>query len=577
MLGTMAIALAVLSTSSFGGTMSFYNDTESVPDNVFTAGLVDFVLTDTPFASVGSTTDWAVDVTPHELSNPFYYYASSTDFVGNDELCNALTVTATLDGQTMYSGLLSGLLTATTTVIDRWTFDFDNFENYPGQSCKFFVEYNSWQTRHGMDQGGYSDTERVMYTITVPSLLLGKVYFTDPECDEQTASSTGCNDTQTWVELYNRTDVDIDTAGWSLCSSGSCFTISDSQYIDTTIIKAGEYGIVAADPAIHTQISLPWGVTPLITDNVWFDPDLDSAGDVLQLLDRNSLVIDQLNWGVSTSTWNNYSTDFWADDSLMATTGHALARLPVGFDSNQPDDWTLLGVPTLTIDAITPSVLQVGEEVTIDYTAVNTNGLSADLRVDLYLFEVDDTLHVIELDVQNTGSYSFVMPDGLDGPIRIKPVVTSPENLLLNARAVSAYLPVASTTASASATTSNVSVITIAATDATTTASVASTTDFIVTPVAGTTTVISLATTTTTTTASSTDLAQAEEVLPLEADLSSSSPAIIEVQQNVPPEEPSTSSSTPEIIVEVVVEEVEEAEPEPEVESSAGTSTAEVI
>jgi len=83
-------------SSSIGGTTSFYNDDETAHDNVFTAGLVDFVLTDTPFASAASTTDWTVDVTPHEASNPFYYYASSTDLMGNSELCNALTVTATL-------------------------------------------------------------------------------------------------------------------------------------------------------------------------------------------------------------------------------------------------------------------------------------------------------------------------------------------------------------------------------------------------------------------------------------------------------------------------------------------------
>jgi len=435
LIGMFVLLLAIVS-SSIGGTASFYNDDEIAPDNVFTAGLVDFVLTDTPFASAASTTDWTVDVTPHEASNPFYYYASSTDLMGNSELCNALTVAATLDGQVMFDGLLRDMVTGTTTVISAWTFDFNDFESYVGQSCSFYVEYNSWQTRHGIDQGGYSDTERVMYSITVPSLLLGKVYFADVACTADVASTTNCNDTQTWVELYNRTDTDIDTAGWSLCSANSCFQIMDSQYIDTTIIKAGEFGIVAADPDIHTQISLPWGVTPLITDGVWFAADLDPAGGMLQLRDSDNLLIDQLNWGVSSTTWTNYTSLLWTDNSLIATSTHALGRWPVDSDSNQPADWMLLGVPTLTIDAIEPAVLTVGEEVVITYTAVNTNGLSEDLRLDWYLFEEDDTLHVIELDVENTGEYSFVVPDSLDGPIRIKPVATSPENILLNARAL---------------------------------------------------------------------------------------------------------------------------------------------
>lgn len=553
MIGTLVLLFALVSVGSYGQTISFYNDIEQSADNVFTAGLVDFVLTDTPFASVASTTDWEVDVLPHELSNPFYYYASSTDFVGDDGLCNALTVTATLDGVTMYSGPLTELVTGTTTVIETWTFDFDNFESYSGQSCKFFVEYNSWQTRHGMNQGGYSDTERVMYTITVPSLLLGKVYFTD-SCNNTatttvTASgTTSCNDTQTWVELYNRTNVAIDTAGWSLCASNSCFTIADSQYIDSTVIPAGEYGIVAADPRIHTQISLPLGVAPLITDGVWFASDLDPVDDMLQLVDPNGLSIDQLNWGVATTSWTNYNADLWPDNSLTATSGYALARLPVGFDSNVPEDWVLLGVPTLTIDDISPQIFEEGATTTITYTAVNTNGLSEDLRIDLYLFEVDDTLHVIELDVENTGSYSFVFPEGLDGPIRIKPVATSPENLLLNARAISAPLPIATTSSTSgfSASIGNSAASSLFASVSTTTTDVVLATSTAATSTATTTQEegeLGSTTTTTTTTATTTSVSIVEMV----ATTTSSSSVTQIVEDDVVTETVAAASTTAEM------------------------------
>lgn len=574
MFGTMVLLLAVFASGTFGQTLSFYNDKEQSVDNVFTAGLVDFILTDTPFSSLSSTTDWAVDVTPNEFSNPFYYYASSTDFVGDVTLCQGLTVTATLDGEVMYSGLLTDLVTGTTTLIDTWTFDFDDFEQYAGQSCKFFVEYNSWQTRHGMDQGGYSDTERVMYTITVPSLLLGKVYFTNncPEIDEAVTIASGtnsCNDTQTWVEIYNRTNVDIDTSGWRLCSSDSCFTIAGSQYTDSTVILAGEYGILAADPEIHTQISVPFGVLPIVTDGVWFASDLSPNGDMLQLIDTNNLVIDQLNWGISTTSWSNYTSNLWADNSLMATSGYALARLPIGFDSNQPDDWALLGVPTLTIDSIEPEPLVPGATTTVKYTAINTNGLSEDLRIDMYMFEIDDTLHLIELDIENTGEYSFVLPEGLDGPLRIKPVATSPENILLNARAVSGMLPIATSTATstafASATDSPVSTST-----ASTTVDIASTstTTATSTSVAATTTAVSTQTASRSGSSGGSRSSSAIDVTPLATSTGTTTDQAVDFETATSTEEVATS--TIEIAEDTIVETVSGT-------TTVATTTADIL
>ncbi len=451
---SLFVAIVLLGVSTVGSTVSFYNDIERSEQNVIATGGVDFILEHTPF--IGTTTDtWSVDITPEEFSNPFYYHASSTAFSGSEALCAALNVTATLDEEVMYEGLLKELYTASTTVLDTWQFSFSGMEAFVGETCNFAIEYNGWQTRHGYNEGGYNDTERVEYSITVPSLLISKIYF-DYDVDETCRSATGStsaqlssgdlqiqvvnnelplcsevSEAQEWVELYNRTEDDIDLAGWQICDAAVC------DYLSTTTVSSGGFALIATKPTIHTEISIPWGIPLILVEDELIGNGLRTLGDSLHLVDSLGATVDSLNWGDTESPW--------AADSLTASSGRLLARLPYDVDTNTADDWQQLGLPTAAV--ISPSgataFVAAGDTITIEWEANNLNGADEELHIDLYYYGSDNQIHLIELNVPNDGFYEFIVPANIAGEIRFKLVATGPENPLLNTRFVSGLVDVA--------------------------------------------------------------------------------------------------------------------------------------
>jgi len=460
--GLVALLLAVIGLG-MGNTLSFYGDIERSTGNTLATGGVDFVLVDTPFAHLASSTDWQIDVVPEDFSNPFYYYASSTNFHGNLDLCDALTVTAYQDGVIMYQGPLTELRTATTTSLASWTYDFDNFEAFAGQTCHFDISYHGWQTRHNMTYGGYSDIEVASYWLTVPSLLLTKVYFdydAGETCTDKTAATTvisgaiqfaltndhlpDCEDvsqTQEWVEIYNISNEPVDVSGWHICDAYSC-----DMLVATNPIEPGEYGLIAGVNTIHTEISIPWGVELMLIPDGQIGSGLFTAGGMLELRGPDTMAVDALNWGTVDPFWPHYNAMLWPSDSLTATSGAALARLPVDVDTNSPADWQVLGIPAVALLNPSSTTISVapGELVDITWTAENLNGPDEDLKIDLYWFDTTDGLHLIVLETANDGLYEWLVPDGLTGDVRIKIVATGPENPLLNTRILTERIPVVS-------------------------------------------------------------------------------------------------------------------------------------
>lgn len=162
--------------SMVGQTISYYGDKEKSTNNLLQTGLVDFTLTGTPFAHLATSSNWQVAVNPNNDSNPFYYYASSTGFSGDLDLCQALVVKVKVEEEQLYHGPLLQLITATTTNLGLFSYTFTNFSAFAGKTCTFKIDYRGWQTRHDYDEGGYSDFETVEYSITVPSILINQVF-----------------------------------------------------------------------------------------------------------------------------------------------------------------------------------------------------------------------------------------------------------------------------------------------------------------------------------------------------------------------------------------------------------------
>lgn len=192
------ISLNLTGLSQIGSTLSIFNDTETSTGNVFASGLIDYTLTVSPFNNdnwnnliPGTTTAQDVDVLPG-LSNPFFYYASSTNFTGDGNFCNAIQLTASLQNVVMYVGPLVDFLSPTTTVIDAWTLEFSNNSPFFNSVCTFDIDWNGWQTRHSYPEydDAYSDTERTTHTLFSDGLKINKVYFEEP-CEEDDGHDGG--------------------------------------------------------------------------------------------------------------------------------------------------------------------------------------------------------------------------------------------------------------------------------------------------------------------------------------------------------------------------------------------------
>lgn len=462
-IGVFTLLLALVG-ASLSTTLSYYQDIEISTGNTLATGGVDFVLEDTPFSNLASTTDWEVDVVPEDFSNPFFYVASSSNFSGNLALCAALTVTAYQNDVIMYQGPLSALRTATSTDLSTWIYDFDNFEEFAGQTCNFDIVYYGWQTRHDYNPGGYSDVEAVSYSITVPSMLLTKVYFdydAGETCFDDTATTTiqngsirfqlinndlpHCDEvspTQEWVELYNLTTEPIDLTDWQICDGDACDELPAGH-----VIASGAFALLAERDTIHTEISIPWDVELILIPDGLIGNGLRTKGDMLQLRNPEGLLVDQLNWGEVNQAWPNNNPQLWPGDSLTASSGQALARLPIDVDTNQPTDWNPLGIPAVILlnPASTTVSITPGELVDITWIAHNLNGPDEDLKIDIYWFDPGDGLHLIVLDTPNDGLFQWQAPNNLSGNVRIKLVATGPENPLLNTRILTNNIPVSST------------------------------------------------------------------------------------------------------------------------------------
>jgi len=214
----LIITLNWIGLSAIGTTISTFNDSENSAQNPFEAGVLDFSLEVEPFSNTawvnmetGTTTAQSVGVLPHSQSNPFWYYASSTDFTGDVDFCGALLVRAELVGDEMYNGALTDLYTATTTVLDTWIFEFSTEENFANMVCHFNIDFNGWQTRHdhpSYEEGGFKDTERVPQSIYSPGLRINKVYVEEDEGGIHTGDSHASSHVENHVN-ENETEVSM--------------------------------------------------------------------------------------------------------------------------------------------------------------------------------------------------------------------------------------------------------------------------------------------------------------------------------------------------------------------------------
>jgi len=441
--------------SAVGSTLAMFNDVENSSQNVLEAGVIDFTLTDNGFDPLepslsmgpGDLARKIVDIVPDVLSNPFQYYASSTNFSGDEDFCRALNVDLKFDdgtkygGDTFYSASLSALQTTATTSLDSWMYEFGTgASNFQNRVCEFDVDYNAWQTRHNYptyEQGGFSDTEKVKNKISSWGFRINKVYY-------DVAPDRGSEGDNEWVEIYNQTNVDLDISGWEICDNSSCDVLPS-----TAPIPAFAYAVITASTTTWAFWNIPDNVRKIVLPDGNIGNRLGNSKDMLILKRPDGVIVDQMNWGVPSTNWNNYNDDVWNPGVSDTAEGNALARMPNGYDTDRPSDWKELTPPELDLiypDEAGSYTWYWGEAYDIQWTAINHNGDDADLSIDIsYIKDINhdgaisdgDIEYPIVSDTANDGVYNWTVPSGFVGYIWVKIIATGPENPMINDVAVS--------------------------------------------------------------------------------------------------------------------------------------------
>ncbi|OGD66702.1 hypothetical protein A2442_00245 [Candidatus Campbellbacteria bacterium RIFOXYC2_FULL_35_25] len=239
-----------------------------------------------------------------------------------------------------------------------------------------------------------------------------------------------------WVEIYNQTNVSLDISGWEICDNNSCDIIPTSD-----LIPAMGYGVITATSTTWDYWYVPDGVIKIILDGNEIGNGLNNNGDALYLKRPDGVIVDEMSWQGNTDVWNPGAMD--------VAEGNVLARVPNGYDTNQPSNWVELVPPE--VDFIYPDengsyTWYWTQSYELQWTATNQNGDDNDLIIDLYYIRDDnddnkisegDSRHGIVKGTENDGSYFWTLPSGFAGYIWLEVVATGPENPMLNAKTVS--------------------------------------------------------------------------------------------------------------------------------------------
>jgi hypothetical protein len=445
-LRTLALALIIglnwAGLSTILKTDAYLNDVETSSENIYTAGALDFSLdsrTDFLPSPIlpGESTVRTIDFINSANAPKYIVTATGTD----GALCDYLNITAGIDGEVPeYQGSLKELMTGEMLFSDpdQWTFTAilasDTPASMQGQTCRFKLAFIGSQERNNLPFGqGFNDLEEIDNIITAgiwQKVVINKVYY-DPD-DKH--SGEGPERKYEWIELYNPTDQEVNLKKWRICDNYDCISIDPN-----VSIPAEGYALVSHDATIWKYWEIKDGVVVIYELGGSFA--LNNDADMLILKNADNSIVDQMNWGIPTTTWPNYNSGVWNPGAPDVIEGHMLGRVPSGYDTDQPSDWHDLALPSVTV--LVPNggeVWWVGRTYNLTWTATNPNGPDSDLKIDLYYSgDSGKTWAKIATTTENDGIYSWRVPLYIGDyyipshTARIKAVAYGPENFMVQA------------------------------------------------------------------------------------------------------------------------------------------------
>jgi hypothetical protein len=170
---TLVVGLSVVLPIHINYTMGYYNYFESSSGNVFSAGLLDFTLSQSshqlligPGVVDEETVVTAIMPVEESLDMQYFLSVTSSSFVS--PLCDALIVEVKQDGVTQYEGAFSELITAPSTDFGTWEFRFDlppTTSVLDGEECEMMARFYAWRTGvTAPEDADFDDEELLLFS-----------------------------------------------------------------------------------------------------------------------------------------------------------------------------------------------------------------------------------------------------------------------------------------------------------------------------------------------------------------------------------------------------------------------------
>ncbi len=274
-----------LGLSAIGETMGNFNDTETSTANVFTAGSLDFSLTNTNLEEfigieLGEDIEFSSMATKVMGSMGIQYRAYVEKISGDDDFCNALQMEV-LHSQIYYDGDLMSFDTATTTTFGTWAFELKlphmTTQIPHGVECNVDLVFEGWRDDVAdFNQSGFTDEERIHLNLTSRMIVLNEFL---PRPDGEAYGFDFGDDNSDmpqgeWVELYNNSNYAFDLTGWY---------IKDELETDTNKIMITDLNTVPAGTVIGAKSWLVVYMNKAVLNN---------DGDTVRLFDDSDNRID---------------------------------------------------------------------------------------------------------------------------------------------------------------------------------------------------------------------------------------------------------------------------------------------
>lgn len=276
----LVTAMLAVTFGNVGYTVSYFSDNDASRSNIFSASLLDFLVSPEGIMEVyigpeaGGGATFIPIVSPISGSN-MQYRVFVEEVAGNPVFCGAIQAEATTT-PFIYSGQLISLNAGPTVETDAWTLALSMTSVPTGVNqddvCYIDLVYRGW--KEGFLEGeGYSDEEKIHLKLTARTIVLNE-FLPNPEgiaYDFDFGNDYSDGPQGEWVELYNNGPAPVDLAGWYILDAAANkipITIFNTQF-GSTIIPAGGWLVVYMNDAI-----------------------LNNGGDVVKLYNSSDFLVD---------------------------------------------------------------------------------------------------------------------------------------------------------------------------------------------------------------------------------------------------------------------------------------------